>query len=130
MWVSWVLGASFTILVLAGLEIVPQWSKPYPESAMFQALLVLLLLVGWGIGVIPVAVAVHRGGMDWIPFSRAVRWCVTLGVYVLVACAAVYAIAMGTGRNAPVLWKSAALAAGLVLPAVYGFYLRWLLARC
>ncbi|MBL8222146.1 MAG: hypothetical protein JNL62_23110, partial [Bryobacterales bacterium] len=121
MWVSWVLGASFTILVLAGLEIVPQWSKPCPESAMFQALLVLLLLAGLGIGVIPVAVAVHRGGMDWIPFSRAVRWCVAVGGYVLVACGAAYAIVMGTGRNSPVLWKSAALEAGLVLHAAYGF---------
>ena len=43
MWATWILAASFTILILAGFEIVPQWSKPYPESAMFQALLVLLV---------------------------------------------------------------------------------------
>lgn len=119
MWATWVLAASFTILVLAGLEIVPQWSNPYPESAMFQALLVLMVAVGWGIGLIPVGVAVYRGAIHWV----------ALGVYVLVACGAVLTIAMGTERNASALWKGAALLAGLGLPAVFGFYLKGVLAR-
>jgi len=129
MWATWVLAASFTFLILAAFEIVPQWSKPYPESAMFQALLVLMVAVGWGIGLIPVVVAVHGGGMDWVAVSLALRWCVVLGAYVLMACGSVYAIAMGTGRNASALWKVAALVTGFGLPAVYGFYLKWLLSR-
>lgn len=124
MWATWVLAASFTILILAGFEIVPQWRKPYPESAMFQALLVLAVSTGWLIGIIPVSVAIHRGAMQFIPVSTQARWILVLAIYALTATAAVYAIAMGTARNAPIPWKAAALIAGLALPLAYGLYLR------
>lgn len=127
MWATWILAASFTILILAGFEIVPQWSKPYPESAMFQALLVLLVGIGWLLGLIPTTLIVQRGEMNWITPSKAWAFVVVLGTYVLVASGAVWAIAMGTARNAPSGWKTAALIAGFVVPLAFGFYARWLL---
>lgn len=127
MWAKWVLGTSFLILILTGWEIVPQWGKPYPESAMFRALLVVGVALGWLVGIVPVAVSVYRGEMDWIAVPGALRWVIVLGAHVLMSGAALGAIGLGTGRNAPIVWKALALIAGFLLPLVFGAYVMWLL---
>ena len=121
MWANGFLAAAFTILIFTALEIVPAWRTPYPECAMRQALLVLAAAAGWAVGLIPVGVALHRHSASWM------QWMLIFTAYAMLAALAVWSIAMGTTRNAPVTWKVAAIGAGFAFPCLYAAVLQRLL---
>jgi hypothetical protein len=121
MWATWVLAASFTILILTAVQIIPQWRQPYPESAMRQALLVLFASLGWEVGLIPLCTALYRHA------AGHAQWTMMLLSYLALAAAAVACIAAGTARHASPRSKAASLIAGFGLPVLYAFTLQRML---
>lgn len=121
MWATTILAASFTMLILTALGIVPAWKQPYPESAMRQALLVLSAAAGWLLGLIPLTVAFYRQSTPWPKAATGTA------AYALLAATAVVCIALGTARTAHPLSKAAALIAGFGFPALSTLVLRGLL---
>ena len=107
MWLHILLGFSTALLVTGGLCAWPQPGRTYPNTAAWQAILVLLAGAGWAIGAVPAVMAARRSGW-WIA-----------AVYLALAGASFAAMWNWTDRRA------ATFAAGVAAPlAVAGWLIR------
>ena len=80
------LGLVFLFLVGAGLQLIPLWKQPYPESAYRQAIVAAAVVLGWTLGLAPACAAIAR---------REAGWVLGLGLYTAVAGAAVWMVVRG-----------------------------------
>lgn len=100
------------VLLFAGVGILPQTGRAYPENQFWQAIIVVLTGFGWAIGIAPAVITTRRGGW-WM-----------LGAFLIVGAVSFGLVWLGTDRQAGGLARRGAIAAGIAVPLAMGVMLR------
>jgi hypothetical protein len=111
-WPNLILGFAVLVLLFAGVNIVPQPGRAYPENLFWQAIIVALTGFGWVVGIAPAVVAARRGGW-WM-----------LGVFLIVGASSFALVWLGTDRQAGALARALAVFSGIGMPLAVGVMLR------
>lgn len=112
-WVNIVLGLSLIVLLGTAVAAVPQFERHGLDQRLWQILLFFGAAAGWIIALPSVCATVWRGQG---------RWYLAVA-YILVGCAALHGLLLGTGNHAPRIWQIAALFCLWGLPVLMWVYL-------
>jgi hypothetical protein len=111
-WPNLLLAFAVVVLLFAGVNIIPQPGRAYPENSFWQAIIVVLTGFGWVVGIAPAVMAARRGGW-WM-----------LGVFLIVGAVSFGMVWLGTDRQAGALARAGAIVAGIGAPLAMGVMLR------